>query len=208
MYWASNVYEVQWVGHGDAKQAWSLSSVRSCPANNLSLGTVLRQKVSFFKAEDGYLSCDTSYISHYFVLSPSSPDAWKHLQKSGKPSSDVNCNFILNYISEFVPVPPTTTPTPGKWPKQASLWPVCGPLWAWPLAFWCPDLEPDSGGAYRPAPLRFNMPWLMETHGHVLFHWHWKLGPNYSGVNCIALSLVVGASVVCWLLWRVLEGSI
>ena len=190
--------------HGRCRtRVWSLSSRRSCPARHRprSLGTVLRQEVSFFKAEDSCCPV-TPATFHTIYLSPN-PDAWEHLQKSGKPSSDVNCNFILTYISEFVPCPAPPPPLASDQSRPpCDLYVALFGLDLWPSD--APDLEHWSRWSLQAS----TTPVYTKAHGSTwshFYYWHWKLGPNYSGVNCIALSRVVGASVVCWLLWRVLR---
>lgn len=208
MYWASNVYEVQWWATWEMQNEsmvsvlsevlpcktegphhWGQCWGRKCPSSRLRIAVVLWHQLHFT----------------LFTYPPSSPDAWKHLQKSGKPSSDVNCNFILNYISEFVPCPtPTTTP---PHPASDQSRPPCDLYVAlFGLDLWLSDaqtLSPDSGGAYRPAPLRF-MPWLMEAHGHVFIPDTENLAQTTLG--WIALHLVwllvpvlfVDCSGECW----------
>ena len=152
--------------HGRCKTTvWSPSSMRSCPVRHkaqVTGRTVLRQEASCFKAED---SCcpDTCYFSHYLLIPPIQMHGNTH-RNPGKPSSDVNCDFILTYISESVPCP-----TPHWQMTKAGLLGTC----TWPsLGVTSGLLMPQTSsiglrGAYRPAPLWFTL-WLMEARGHML----------------------------------------
>ena len=165
---------------------WGQCWGRKCPSSRLRIAVVLW------------------HLLHFTPFAyPPNPDAWKHLQKSGKPSSDVNCNFILTYISEFVPCPaPPPPPASDQSRPPCDLYVALFGLDLWPSD--APDLEHWLRWSLQAS----TTPVYTMAHGSIWSHfypWRWNLGPNYSGVNRIALSWVVGARVVCWLLWRVLR---
>lgn len=147
-------------------RVWSLSSRRSCPARHRprSLGTVLRQEVSFFKAEDSCCPVTPATFHTIYLSPPIQMHGNTYRNLGNLPQMLTATSFWLISLN-LSPAPHLLHP---RQVTKAGLLVTC----TWPsLGLTSGLLMPQNlstgpGGACKPAPLRFT-PWLMEAHGHI-----------------------------------------